>query len=508
MFVYFCRVSAITHIRNDRILVIRKEVLLVIMKLKNILVGVEILKMNNFKNYNIKTITHCSSQVENLSIFIALKGNNYDGNNYIDLAIEKGAKCIITDDTKIVSDSVCVVVVKDARIAMGVVAKNFYNRCVDDMKVIGIIGTSGKTTTSLIISQLLSFNGNKVGVIGTNGIYIDNIRQDNTFTTPDPIELHYIFYQMKCLGVEIVVMEVSAQAIYYNKVYGINFDIGVFTNISREHLDFFGSMEKYAMCKMDFFNKNNMKECVVNVDDFYGRELAYKVNIPCISYGIEEPANSFAIDIELGFDYSKFVANILDDIISVNSSYVGQYNISNILASLTVAKMLGVGVDVLSNAIRQLKEIDGRYNLYNVGGKKILIDFAHTPKSISTLLSHIKETSNYNILCVFGCVGYSDRDKRIEMATAVAKYSCKVIVTTDNRGTTEFKDICLDIVEGLKDTLYMCIEDRETAIKYAYSIMEENDLLVVMGKGAENFQKIGDERIPYSDRDVVVKLLV
>ena len=478
------------------------------MKLKNILVNVDIKRMDNFKNYNIKSITHISDEIENSSIFIALKGNNYDGNNYINLAIEKGAKCIITDDENIVCNNVCLVVVKDARIAMSVVAKNFYNRCVDKMTVVGIIGTSGKTTTSFVISQILSNTGKKIGVIGTNGVYIDNIRQESKFTTPDPIDLHYIFYQMKHLGVDIVVMEVSAQAIYYKKVYGIMFALCVFTNISREHLDFFGSIENYAKCKMDFFNKNNMKECVVNVDDFYGRELAYKVNVPCISYGLEEPANSFAIDIELGFENSKFVANILDDIVYVNTSFVGRYNISNILASLTVAKMLGVSSVELGKAINELKEIDGRYNVYNVGGKKIVIDFAHTPRSILTLLSHIKETSNYNIISVFGCVGYSDRDKRIEMAKAVAKYSSKIIVTTDNRGNTEFKEICNDIIDGLGYLQYICIEDRETAIKYAYSVMEDNDLLVIMGKGAETFQKIGDERVPYSDRDVVVKLLL
>lgn len=478
------------------------------MKLKNILVNVDIKRIDNFKNYNIKSITHISQDIENSSIFIALKGNNFDGNNYISLVVEKGAKCIITDDENMLCENACLVVVGDARIAMSVVAKNFYNRCVDDLQVIGIVGTSGKTSTSFIVSQLLSNYGKKIGVIGTNGIYIDNIRQDTAFTTPDPIELHYIFYQMKCFGVEIVIMEVSAQAIYYKKVYGIMFDLCVFTNLSREHLDFFGSMENYARCKMDFFDKSNMKECVVNVDDFYGRELAYKVNIPCISYGIEEPANSFAIDIELGFDYSKFVANILDDVIKVNCSYVGRYNISNILAGLTVAKMLGVGTKSLAKAVCELKDIDGRYNIYNVGGKKVIIDFAHTPRSIVTLLSHIRQTSNYNIVCVFGCVGYSDRDKRIEMASAVAKYSHKIIVTTDNRGNVEFKDICNDIIDGLTNSYYVCIEDRETAIKYGYSIMGENDLLVVIGKGAEDFQKIGDKRVPYCDKDVVVKLLL
>ena len=209
------------------------------MKLKNILDGLEIIKIDNYKNYNISTVTHISNEVENGGMFIALKGNNYDGNDYIKSAIENGAKCIVTSNVNIAVSNVCVVVVEDIRIAMSVIAKNFYNRCCDNMKIIGIVGTAGKTSTSLILSKILSCSGKKIAVIGTNGIYIDNIRQDNKFTTPDPLELHYLFYQMSCLSIDIVIMEVSAQAIYYNKVYGIDFDICVFTNISREHLDFF-----------------------------------------------------------------------------------------------------------------------------------------------------------------------------------------------------------------------------------------------------------------------------
>ncbi|MGN0961846.1 MAG: Mur ligase family protein, partial [Christensenellales bacterium] len=264
------------------------------MRLKKIIENLDY-KSKNFKNYNIKTITHISNDVTKSSIFVCIKGNNFDGNKYAMEALSRGAKCIITEDDNLTLDNATILLVKDIRKAMSIIAYNFYNRCADNLKIIGIIGTSGKTTTSLIISQILSNYDKNIGIIGTNGVFIGNIRQDNRFTTPDPLELHYIFYQMKMLGVKTVIMEVSAQAIYYEKVYGIKFDKCVFTNISREHLDFFGSMENYARVKMDFFDKNNMRECIVNIDDFYGMELAYKVNIPCISYGINEPANSFAI---------------------------------------------------------------------------------------------------------------------------------------------------------------------------------------------------------------------
>ena len=476
------------------------------MRLKNILQNVKVKEIKNFKNYNISSITHISTDVVSHSIFLCIKGNDFNGNDYIADAIYLGAKCIVTECEDVVVDNACVVVVDDVRIAMSIMAKNFYNRCVDDMKIIGVVGTSGKTTISTIIQQLIKNTGKKVGLIGTNGIYIDNIRQENKFTTPDPLELHYVFYQMKMLGVKIVVMEVSAQSIFYNKLHGIIFDIVVFTNISREHLDFFGSMENYVKTKMNFFSSKNMKECVVNIDDFYGRELAYKVLIPCVSYGIKEPANCFAIDIEYEMTKTKFVANILDDVFDVSVPYIGEYNVYNMLAGLTVAKMLGVSSEDLKKSVSKLKEIDGRFNVFTYGKKTVVIDFAHTPDSIDKLLSHIKKFASGNIISVFGCVGYSDKDKREEMGMVVSRYSDMIIVTTDNRGTTQFSDIANDIIVGIGDGKFVCIEDRLSAISYASKIMQDKDVLVLIGKGAENFQKIENKRVTYSDRDSVISV--
>jgi len=309
------------------------------------------------------------------------------------------------------------------------------------------------------------------------------------------------------LGVEYVVMEISAQAIYYHKVYGIQFDMCVFTNISREHLDFFGSMEKYARVKMDFFNNCNMRECVVNIDDFYGRELAYKVNMPCISYGVSSPCNSFAVNCEYSLTRTKFVANINDEIIDVDIPFVGEYNVYNMLAALTVVRMLGFAMKSIEKACRCLKQIDGRYNVYYKGKSEIIIDFAHTPESIELLLRHISTYSDKRIISVFGCVGYSDDDKRKEIGAIVAKYSKFSIVTTDNRGTVKFDDICKGIKAGIGDAECVCIEDRFEAIKYGYNLLTDDDILVVIGKGAEDFQTIEDQRVPYSDRESVMKLL-
>jgi len=477
------------------------------MRLKKIIENLPIVSIKNLKNYNIKSITHISRDVAKNSIFICIKGSEYNGNDYIDEAIQNGAKVIITEE-EVCSPNITIIVVKNIRKAMSIVAKNFYNKICDTMQIIGVIGTSGKTTTSFIIKQLLCSTGNKIGIIGTNGIYIDNIRLENDFTTPDPLEMHYIFYQMKMLGVETVVMEVSAQAISQYKMYGIRLKIGVFTNISNEHLDFFGTMENYAKCKMDYFNIRNMDEAVINVDDFYGRELAFKTNMPVVSYAIDSPANVFAMNIESSLNGIEFVVNCLDDIYKINTKLVGKYNVYNILAGMTVSKMLGCKKSDIEYAVNNLQKIDGRFNLFSLPkNNSIIVDFAHTIDSIEKLLSFVRENVVGRVITLFGCVGYSNRDKRKQMMENVLRYSDYVIVTTDNRGETPYEDIVADMVDGVSPSKYISIEDRACAIHFGYGLLKENDALVVMGKGAENFQKIEKERIPYSDIDIVQQLI-
>ncbi len=476
------------------------------MRLKRILDRVSIEKSFNYKNYNISAITHNSKDVVSGSIFIAISGSEYDGNDYINDAIKLGAKCIITE-REIDRENVCVIVVKNVRKAMSIMAKNFYNRVCDTMSIVGVIGTSGKTTTTHIIKQLICNNDNKIGVIGTNGIYIDNTRLDSNFTTPDPLELHYALYQMKMLGVETVIMEVSAQAISQYKMYGIRLKVGVFTNISEEHIDFFCSMEKYVKTKMDYFDIHNMNEAVINVDDFYGREIAYKANLPVLSYGIESPANVFAVDIESNIDRLKFVVNSLDEVYSIDTKLVGKYNVYNIMSAITVARLLGVSYAQISDRVNSLKKIEGRFNLYKCNGSNIIVDFAHTIDSIDRLLSFVAGNTNGRLITLFGCVGYSDKEKRRKMMDAVLRYSDFVIITTDNRGETPYEEIEKDMVAGVSANKYISIEDRKSAIVFGFGMLKENDTLVVMGKGAENFQKIGKEKLPYSDLDIVQELI-
>lgn len=484
------------------------------MRLKNILNGIEVLKIINQKNIDIKSITHISKDVISGSMFICLKGGNFNGNDYIDETIKNGARCILTDDELSLDllltekyKSVVFVLVKDIRSAMSFAAKNFYNRCVDSLEVVGIIGTSGKTTTSLMLSQIMSEYDNNIGVIGTNGIFIGDIALDNKFTTPDPLELHYIFYQMKMLGVKKVIMEVSAQAIFHKKLDGVKFKCCIFTNITPEHLDFFESIENYAKCKMNFFNKKNMNECVINIDDFYGMELAYKLDIPCVSVGIDNPANTFAMDIDSGISGSKFTANVLDEIYKIECPFVGKFNVYNLLSAMTVAKMWGLDKNQIESALKKLKSIPGRFNVFYKGNNLIVVDFAHTPDSIEKILSFVKANCSNKIISVIGCVGYSDISKRIDIASVCDKYSDTIIITTDNRGNVSFDEIASDMIRGINGKKYFLVEDRSAAIKFAIDNLSGGDILMILGKGAENFQKIGEERIPYSDIESVEKVL-
>lgn len=477
------------------------------MRLRKILSGIKIEKEIGFKNYNISSITHSSNEVTKGGIFVAIDGRCEDGNKYVDEAIRSGAKCIVTEK-EIDLKNATIIVVKNARKAMSLMAKNFYNRECERLDIIGIVGTSGKTTTSHIIRQILCKTDKRVGVIGTSGVYIDNIVLDNSFTTPDPIELHYLFYEMRSLGIETVIMEISAQAISQFKMAGIRLKACIFTNITPEHLDFFGDMESYAKCKMDYFDIRNMDEAIINVDDPYGMELAYSTNMPVLSVGINNPSNIFAIDILKSSSGLKFVVNLLDDVYAIDTSLVGEFNVYNIMSAMAVAKILGLTKTQIESGVNNLKTIDGRYEVFSLcGNKKIIVDFAHTPDSINKLLQEVKSSAMGRVIVLFGCVGYSDKVKRKAMMDSTLGYADFVIVTSDNPGITPFEEIEKDMVEGVPKNRYISIEDRKSAIHFCFGLMKNNDTLVVMGKGIENFQKIGTEKIPYSDIKIVQELI-
>lgn len=472
------------------------------MKLLSLLNGVDIVDKINFKNVNITNLSIRADQITNNGLFFAIKGNNFDGKDFVKEAISCGAKAVITEE--IINDiNIPQIVVKDIRLALSIVSRTFFNKPDKKLKIIGVIGTNGKTTTSTIIYNILHDNGEKVGLIGTNGVLIDGLKLPNIMTTPDPIELFYILEQMALFDVRYVVMEISAHAIYYKKTYGICPDIVVYTNITNEHLDFFKTMENYSNVKLNY-----IKECcdslkIINVDDEYGKGLLDCDNV--ISYGLFNPADVFAIDIKMSINSSSFVCNCIDEIIDIKSNLTGDYNVYNILAAIAVVKHLNISSDIVKRSIKNMKKVDGRWEVFNFSNNnKVVIDYAHTPDGFEKVLSTIKTFRKGRIITLFGCVGYSDKVKRKMMGDIAKKYSDFVVITSDNFSDAAFDEIVNDI--GI-DECFVKMQNRAEAVDFALKMMSKGDTLMLLGKGIENYQKTENGNEEYNEVEFVENYL-
>jgi len=476
-------------------------------KLSELIVNIDTLGVKNFKECFIESLAHNSVDSEPGSMYFCLRGKKNDGHEYAKQAVEQGACALVVE--KFLEINIPQILVNDSRIAMAQISKNFYDSADEKLKIISIVGTNGKTTTSMVLARILRSSGKSVGVIGTNGVFFDDdLSLPCDLTTPDPIELHYIFSQLVSFGVEYVVIEASAHAIYLNKLYGIKCELGIFTNITNEHLDFFETMENYSKVKMDYFHKKNMKFAIVNIDDSYGRKLVNNMNIPYLTYGIFNPANTFAIDIKTSMSGTNFVVNASDEIMKIDSKLVGDFNVYNLLAGITAGLYLGCGPKTIENAIFNMQRVDGRFNVFELSrNRKIVIDFAHTPDGFEKTLALIKMLRKGKITTLFGCVEYADFEKRKEMGKVADQYSDEIILTADNPNFSKVEDIAKDIILGIKKCKYQIIEDRKMAIIKAVINMQNNDTLVLLGKGAERYQKINGKLVDYSDIEVVENLV-
>lgn len=303
---------------------------------------------------------------------------------------------------------------------------------------------------------------------------------------------------------DAVVSEVSAHAIRLCKTAGIVADVAVLTNVSRDHLDYFGTFEAYKETKLSYFRPENVKKAVVNVDDAAGRELvrrAEKEGLDCVTYGLENPADSFAVNVREDIDCVRFVANLSDDIVEVKSQLMGEFNVYNLLAALTAARELGVSAETLTHAVRRVRAVRGRFSVLRNDRGSVIIDYAHTPDGLENLLRTARTLTKSRLITVFGCGGERDRGKRRLMGETAAKFSDFVIVTSDNPRFEDPSRIIDDITVGMKGTEYKTFVDRTEAIAYAMSEMAEGDTVVIAGKGSEDYLDIRGKKVPYSDFD-------
>ena len=472
------------------------------MYLQQILNGVSY-RMIGEGNPELTALACDTSQVKPGCLFFCLKGGKHDGHDFFRKAIGDGAVAIVCE--RPLETQALQIVVDDARSVMGIAAKNFYGSCVDRLKVISIVGTNGKTSTSYVLEAILSKAGYKTAVVGTNGVFFNGQRHTSSLTTPDPIELHYWFRQMYLNKVDVVIMEVSAHAIALRKMQGILSDVAIFTNFSQDHLDFFRTMDNYANTKKSFFTQKYVKNVVVNVDDSLGKEIS--ALMPGATYSVEGNADVVATDIRIDKDKSTYRVELFGQSAVITTHLAGIFNVYNTLAAATCASVLGVDIDTISSAIEEVQCVSGRNEtIIRSDGTRIVVDFAHTPDGISNILSFLRRTTQGKLIVVFGCGGNRDKFKRPLMAEKVSQFADFAILTNDNPRYEDPKLIAQDVSERLT-CKYKIVLNRSQATEYALSIATGEDTVAILGKGAEEYQEIRGRKFPYSDVEVVRNLL-
>ncbi len=476
------------------------------MKLFQLISKLEVKKIIGSSQIEVENIYCDSKAVTKNSIFICIKGNGCDGHDYVRQAENYGAVAIVSE--RAVETSLTQIIVDDCRKAMSILASEFYGNPQKNLKIIGVVGTNGKTTTTNMIYEILTDNGINTALIGTLGIKYGGQYFPSNLTTPDPLELYRFFNEMVNSKVEVVVMEVSAHSIYLDKVYRLKFDVGVFTNFTRDHLDFFGTMENYKKAKLKFFRENLKGFVVVNSDDKTGMEIC-KISSKVITYGIENPADNFAIEIESKNGRTNFVANLFDCILNVDLPFVGRYNVSNALASLSAACLIGVKPENAVISLKKITFIEGRLERIYSNDFDIYVDYAHTPNGLENVLKTLKEQCEGRLVLLFGCGGNRDEGKRREMGKIAGKYSDFTVITSDNPRFEEPMQIISEIEKGMLEVSkkYVLIESREEAIDYAIKYLKKDDVLLIAGKGGEKYQEILGIKLPYNDKDRVKEIL-
>lgn len=475
------------------------------MKLSRLIKNVDVVKTVGNLDVSIKDLTCDSKTVTKGSLFICINGKRVDGHKYIREAEIYGAEGVVTD--REVHTRLPQIIVKDTREAMSIISGNFYLNADKKMKIVGVTGTNGKTTTTNLIKTILDKSGVPCGVIGTLGTSYKDKFYEPTLTTPDPITLHKTLFDMYQAGVKVVVMEVSAHAIDLKKIHGMTFEVGVFTNLTQDHLDYFNDINTYKSAKLKFFDKR-CKYAVINIDDPVGIEIT-KNQIGTISYGLNNPSDVFAIDVDYSEDQTSFVLNLFDEIYDVKTKLLGEFNVYNVMAAATVCSLLGVPTDKTAKYLQGVSAISGRMEKISKGAFSVYVDYAHTPDGLNKSLTTLKSVCKGRLICLFGCGGNRDKLKREIMGKISGEIADFTVITSDNPRFEEPMDIICEIEKGVLSVSkkYVIIQDRIEAIKYALSNLKENDVLLIAGKGAEKYQEILGIKHPYNDKDTVKEML-
>lgn len=443
-------------------------------------------------------------------LFFCIRGAHHDAHRFAAQAVEQGAAALVVTEFQDNLD-VPQLKVSNDRAAMALMARAFFAYPDRRLRLIGITGTKGKTTTSYLVKAILEASGRMVGLIGTTGNMIGSQWINSNLTTPDPIELHKTLRLMADAGCDDVVMEVSAHAISMHRLEGLVFEAGCFTNLSQDHLDYYGDMEAYFQAKRAFFLNGSVKNAVISLDDPWAYRLSQELTMPKISYAICTNADLFARDIQIEEGGMSFMFSLWNDkYYPVRLKLMGMFNIYNAIAAAGIGLILGAEPETICRALEGVTSVPGRAEVLDTHTDyKVILDYSHSPDALDNILSAIREFLKGRLIVVFGCGGDRDQGKRPIMGAIAGRLADLSILTSDNPRAEDPLDILGAIEEGIKPTggRYEVIENRREAIRRALKVAGPGDVVLLAGKGHETYQEIAGVKKPFEEKKIVAELL-
>jgi len=502
------------------------------MKLSQLVNGVDIINLAADNEAEVSTLCYAADKCEQDSMFVAIRGLMHDGHDFIADAVKNGARYIVCEKDVQIPSGVAAIKVMSSRRALGVLAKNYFRDPSAGLCLISVTGTNGKTTTTYILESILAAAGFQCGVLGTVNYRYNNKVFPAANTTPESYEMQKILRAMADDGITHVIAEVSSHAIDLKRIDDCDFDLGVFTNLTHEHLDYHLTMENYFQAKKRFFaevlsqsKKSHLQKMIINGDDKWGQIILKNVPLSALTYGLEKSNTVKAASYELSLSGIKSIIDLAGVVITISTPLVGKFNVYNILAASAAAKALQIPEALIKMGLEQLPYVPGRLEKVDSPfGFKVLIDYAHKPDALRQVLQNLAEFKTKKIITVFGCGGNRDRGKRPLMGEAATFYSDLTIVTSDNPRLEDPLAIIDEIEKGIDgnkvkkidpDRLseycgshyYTVISDRRKAIETAIMTAQSGDIVLIAGKGHEDYQILGTKKVSFDDRIVAATAL-
>ncbi len=480
------------------------------MNLHRLLQGVNIFSSIGEFDKDITGIASDSRVVKPGYAFVCYDGVNVDGHAFMPQAIQNGATTIIGEKPQPMPPGVTYIQTSNGRIALSLIAANWHGNPADRLKLIGITGTNGKTSTAHLAHSIFKVAGLRSGLMGTVGAHYAEVFVPPTITTLEPLTLHKLFRDIADEGVDYVIMETSSQGLAQHRLAGLTFETAVFTNLTQDHLDYHQTMEEYLNAKTMLFQQLNPDNglAILNADDPASDSIRHQTNPPNLTFGVEEPADLSVSNVESTLKRLSFVANTPKGKIPANLRLLGDYNLYNALAAIGIGIHHDCSLEAIQGGLESTV-VPGRFELVDRGQPfAVVVDYAHTPDGLENLLTAARKITEGNLICVFGCGGDRDRGKRPKMGKISATIADHSVITSDNPRTEEPDTIITDIVQGLPHgASYDLIQDRRIAIGHAIGLAKAGDLVTIAGKGHEPYQEINGVQFDFDDREVAAEFL-